>query len=102
MLRSLQRLFDENESILRFYARSLLVVYEGDLSETNGSDSVIVTLKMIDVGRVRLRTDNDKSSVDQGYRKVYECFTIYWRICGKKTRSAIETEEWNIIALCRC
>jgi hypothetical protein len=64
MLRSLQRLFDENESILRLYGSSLLVVYEGDLSQTNYSD---ITLKMIDVGRVRLRADTDESSVVQGY-----------------------------------
>jgi hypothetical protein len=67
-LRSLKRWFDDNESILRFYASSLLVVFEGDLSKTNGSDSGIVTLKMIDFGRVRRRADTDESSVDQGYR----------------------------------
>lgn len=46
-LRPLRRFFDENKS-LRFYASSLLIVYEGDVSQDNTA-----SIKMIDFGRVR-------------------------------------------------
>jgi hypothetical protein len=46
-LRPLRRFFDENKS-LRFYASSLLIVYEGDVSKENTA-----SIKMIDFGRVR-------------------------------------------------
>jgi hypothetical protein len=54
-LRPLRRLFDENKS-LRFYASSLLIVYEGDVSKENTA-----SIKMIDFGRVRR-----ESAVDHG------------------------------------
>jgi 1D-myo-inositol-tetrakisphosphate 5-kinase/inositol-polyphosphate multikinase len=46
-LRPFRRFFDENKS-LRFYASSLLIVYEGDVSKENTA-----SIKMIDFGRVR-------------------------------------------------
>lgn len=59
-LRPLRRWFDENTS-LRFYASSLLIVYEGDPRRvTEGSCAI----KMIDFGRVRR-----ESGGDQGYIK---------------------------------
>lgn len=65
--RSLRRWFDENESMLRFYASSLLIVFEGDMSKTSGADSGVITLKMIDFGRVRRRSMSD-ITLDDGYR----------------------------------
>jgi 1D-myo-inositol-tetrakisphosphate 5-kinase/inositol-polyphosphate multikinase len=46
-LRPFRRFFDENKS-LRFYASSLLIVYEGDVNKENTA-----SIKMIDFGRVR-------------------------------------------------
>jgi hypothetical protein len=46
-LRPFRRFFDDNKS-LRFYASSLLIVYEGDVSKDNTA-----SIKMIDFGRVR-------------------------------------------------
>jgi 1D-myo-inositol-tetrakisphosphate 5-kinase/inositol-polyphosphate multikinase len=59
-LRPLRRWFEENKS-LRFYASSLLIVYEGDVSKEFGSRD-IATIKMIDFGRVRR-----VSGIDNGY-----------------------------------
>jgi Inositol polyphosphate kinase len=56
-LRQLRRWFDENKS-LRFYASSLLIVYEGDTLK----DRDVVSIRMIDFGRVRR-----ESGGDQGY-----------------------------------
>jgi hypothetical protein len=67
-LRSLTRWFDENDLRLTFHASSLLIVYEGDFSETCGNDNGLVSLKMIDFGRVRRRDSGDESSSDSGYR----------------------------------
>jgi hypothetical protein len=53
-LRPLRRWFEENNSI-RFYASSLLIVYEGDTS--NGVDTT--SIKMIDFGRVRREAGGD-------------------------------------------
>lgn len=57
-LRPLRRWFEENKS-LRFYASSLLIVYEGD---TNGNNADVTNIKMIDFGRVRREAGGD-----QGY-----------------------------------
>lgn len=57
-LRPIRRWFEDNKS-LRFYASSLLFVYEGDLSK----DSDAASVKMIDFGRVRR-----ESGVDNGYK----------------------------------
>lgn len=65
-LRPLRRWFDENESMLRFYASSLLIVYEGDTSKT--PDSGLVSVKMIDFGRVRRKESTDQSASDTGYQ----------------------------------
>jgi hypothetical protein len=46
-VRRFRRFFDDNKS-LRFYASSLLIVYEGDVSKENTA-----SIKMIDFGRVR-------------------------------------------------
>jgi Inositol polyphosphate kinase len=58
-LRPLRRWFEENQS-LRFYASSLLLIYEGDVENSPNPD--MVTLKMIDFGRVRREAGGD-----QGY-----------------------------------
>jgi Inositol polyphosphate kinase len=58
-LRPLRRWFEENQS-LRFYASSLLLIYEGDVQNSPNPDTV--TVKMIDFGRVRRETGGD-----QGY-----------------------------------
>lgn len=57
-LRPLRRWFQENKS-LRFYASSLLIVYEGDV---NGNNDDMTNIKMIDFGRVRREAGGD-----QGY-----------------------------------
>lgn len=57
LLRQLRRWFDENDC-LRFYASSLLIVYDGDTSRDVGNRDV-VTLKMIDFGRVRRESGGD-------------------------------------------
>jgi Inositol polyphosphate kinase len=57
-LRPLRRWFEENKS-LRFYASSLLIVYEGD---ANGTNVDMANVKMIDFGRVRREAGGD-----QGY-----------------------------------
>jgi hypothetical protein len=54
-LRPFRRFFDENKS-LRFYASSLLIVYEGDVSKENTA-----SIKMIDFGRVRRDPAGDPS-----------------------------------------
>jgi hypothetical protein len=56
-LRPLRRWFDENQS-LRFYASSLLIVYEGDVL-TNSGNGGVATVKMIDFGRVRRVSEGD-------------------------------------------
>ena len=53
-LRPLVRWFEENKS-LRFYASSLLIVYEGDMS----ADTDVASIKMIDFGRVRREAGGD-------------------------------------------
>lgn len=53
-LRPLARWFEENKS-LRFYASSLLIVYEGDMS----ADTDVASIKMIDFGRVRREAGGD-------------------------------------------
>jgi hypothetical protein len=58
-LRQLRRWFEENKS-LRFYASSLLLVYEGDTSKDNGSQDA-ATAKMIDFGRVRRELGGDQA-----------------------------------------
>ena len=58
-LRPIRRWFEENKS-LRFYASSLLFIYEGDV--TNSPNPDMTTVKMIDFGRVRR-----ESGGDQGY-----------------------------------
>ena len=58
-LRPIRRWFEENKS-LRFYASSLLIIYEGDV--TNSPNPDMTTVKMIDFGRVRR-----ESGGDQGY-----------------------------------
>jgi hypothetical protein len=58
-LRPLRRWFEENQS-LRFYASSLLLIYEGDVENSPNPDAV--TVKMIDFGRVRREAGGD-----QGY-----------------------------------
>jgi hypothetical protein len=58
-LRPLRRWFEENQS-LRFYASSLLLIYEGDVQNSPNPDTV--TVKMIDFGRVRREAGGD-----QGY-----------------------------------
>ena len=70
LLRGLRRWFDENESTFRFFASSVLLVFEGDLTKTKGSDLGRASLKMIDFGRIR-RGDaaSDESKSDEGYRK---------------------------------
>lgn len=70
LLRGLRRWFDENESNFRFYASSVLLVFEGDVTKTKGSDLGRASLKMIDFGRVR-RADaaSEESKTDEGYRK---------------------------------
>lgn len=64
-VRSLRRWFEENESRLRFYASSLLIVFEGDVSKS--ADQGIASLRMIDFGRVRRRPVSDNSTTDTGY-----------------------------------
>ena len=58
-LRPIRRWFEENKS-LRFYASSLLLIYEGDVTNSPNPDTT--TVKMIDFGRVRR-----ESGGDQGY-----------------------------------
>ena len=58
-LRPIRRWFEENKS-LRFYASSLLFIYEGDV--TNSPNPDMTTVKMIDFGRVRREAGGD-----QGY-----------------------------------
>ena len=58
-LRPIRRWFEENKS-LRFYASSLLLVYEGDVMNSPNPD--MTTVKMIDFGRVRREMGGD-----QGY-----------------------------------
>jgi len=53
-LRPLVRWFEENKS-LRFYASSLLIVYEGDVT----ADVDMASIKMIDFGRVRREAGGD-------------------------------------------
>jgi len=53
-LRPLIRWFEENKS-LRFYASSLLIVYEGDMT----ADIDMSSIKMIDFGRVRREAGGD-------------------------------------------
>jgi len=53
-LRPLVRWFEENKS-LRFYASSLLIVYEGDMT----ADIDMSSIKMIDFGRVRRESGGD-------------------------------------------
>ena len=53
-LRPLVRWFEENKS-LRFYASSLLIVFEGDVS----ADVDVSSIKMIDFGRVRREAGGD-------------------------------------------
>lgn len=55
-LRPIRRWFDENKS-LRFYASSLLIVYEGDVVNSPNAD--MTTVKMIDFGRVRREVGGD-------------------------------------------
>jgi hypothetical protein len=58
-LRPIRRWFEENKS-LRFYASSLLFIYEGDVHNSPNPD--MTTVKMIDFGRVRREAGGD-----QGY-----------------------------------
>jgi hypothetical protein len=58
-LRPIRRWFEDNKSI-RFYASSLLLIYEGDVQNSPNPD--MTTVKMIDFGRVRR-----ESGGDQGY-----------------------------------
>jgi Inositol polyphosphate kinase len=59
-IRLIRGWFDDN-TMLRFCASSLLIVYEGDVSSTHTPDVTLV--RMIDFGRVRRRTGGDP-----GYR----------------------------------
>ena len=56
-LRPLRRWFEGNKS-LRFYASSLLIVYEGDTSKDVGNRD-LASIKMIDFGRVRRESGGD-------------------------------------------
>lgn len=58
-LRAIRRWFEENTTF-RFYASSLLIVYEGDVAH-DGKD--VTDIKMIDFGRVRREAGGD-----EGYR----------------------------------
>ena len=53
-VRSIRRWFEENDCF-RFYASSLLIVYEGDRSASD-----VTAVKMIDFGRVRRQSGGDK------------------------------------------
>jgi inositol-polyphosphate multikinase len=63
-LRPIRRWFEDNKS-LRFYASSLLIAYEGDVSIDSSSRDA-ATVKMIDFGRVR-RSRASSTSNDRGY-----------------------------------
>lgn len=81
-LRSLQHWFRDNKQFC-FYASSLLIAYEGD----RGGDPDIVTVKMIDFGRVRRQKGGDP-----GYLK------------GLTTVASLLEEiltEWNVKAEAR-
>ena len=71
-VRSLKRWLEENESRLCFYASSLLIVFEG--SVTNSDDQGIASLRLIDFGRVRRRTEGETSAADGGYLKGVQTF----------------------------
>ncbi len=78
-LRSLQHWFRDNDSFC-FHASSLLLAYEGDTESRGNPD--MVTVKMIDFGRVRRRRGGD-----EGYLK------------GMKTISSLLEEistEWRV------
>ena len=68
-LRPLVRWFDENKS-LRFYASSLLIVYEGDISV----DTDMASIKMIDFGRVRREAGGD-TGYTHGLNTLQNIFT---------------------------
>lgn len=59
-LRPLRRWFEENMSF-RFYASSILIVYEGDTTKQSGNRD-ITSVRMIDFGRVRR-----EAGLDTGY-----------------------------------
>jgi len=90
-LRSLRRVFEQNEARLRFYASSLLIVFEGEceVDEKSGAsiDSGQVTFKMIDFGRVRrIGFLDNVDSINQGYmfglKEFHKCLTNF---LSKKT-----------------
>ena len=68
-LRPLVRWFEENKS-LRFYASSLLIVYEGDIS----ADTDVASIKMIDFGRVRREGGGDTGYM-HGLNTIQNIFT---------------------------
>jgi len=68
-LRPLVRWFEENKT-LRFYASSLLIVYEGDMT----SDFDLSSIKMIDFGRVRRESGGDPGYV-YGLNTIQSIFT---------------------------
>jgi Inositol polyphosphate kinase len=72
-LRPLRRWFEENKS-LRFYASSLLIVYEGDVTSSN---SDMTTIKMIDFGRVRREAGGDQG-YSTGLTTLKHLFTDLW------------------------
>jgi Inositol polyphosphate kinase len=73
-LRPLRRWFEENKS-LRFYASSLLIVYEGDTTQAHNSD--LTTIKMIDFGRVRREAGGDQG-YSAGLTTLKHIFTDIW------------------------
>lgn len=86
-LRPLIRWFEENKA-LRFYASSLLIVYEGDLN----ADIDMTSIKMIDFGRVRREAGGDPGYT-HGLNTMQNIFTD---LLEQEKRIKRENEEKRI------
>jgi Inositol polyphosphate kinase len=92
-LRPLRRWFEENKS-LRFYASSLLIVYEGDTTHAHNSD--LTTIKMIDFGRVRREAGGDQG-YSAGLTTLKHIFTDIWDEELELSRQANDNDTQPIV-----